>query len=109
MVESTKRARHGRRVRTRVLEPQCPHFGHLTREGQLVKLILANSRERGVTEPIWVLVTRIDGRAVTGMLDNSPSDPEGVGVRYGDEVSFDRGRIVSVWGGPCDDEPVEEA
>jgi uncharacterized protein YegJ (DUF2314 family) len=91
------------------LEPQCPHFGRLTREGQLVKLIVANSRERGETEPIWVLVTRIDGRAVTGMLDNSPSDPEGVGARYGDEVSFDRGRIVSVWGGPCDDEPVEEA
>jgi hypothetical protein len=112
-VASTKRARYGThapgRERASVLVPQGPHFGRLTREGQLVKLMFANSRRGGIAEPIWVLVTRIDGRTVTGMLDGSPFDPEGIRVRYGDVVSFERRRIVSVWGGPFDDEPAEEA
>jgi uncharacterized protein YegJ (DUF2314 family) len=75
----------------------------------LVKVVFANSRRGGRSERMWVLVTRIDGRVVTGMVDNSPNDPDGLRVRYGEEVSFDRGKIISVWGGPFDDLPVKEA
>jgi hypothetical protein len=110
---------HGRRSRrhhrplrpagAKVLPASGPRFGRLTRAGQLVKVNFANARVGGRSERMWVLVTRIDGRVVTGMLDNSPRDPDGVGVEYGGEVSFDRGKILSVWGGPEDNEVVEEA
>lgn len=61
------------------------------KEGDSVKV--CNEGER-----FWVTVTKIEDQKITGTVDNDLVRSEMHGLNYGDEISFEKRHIYSIYG-----------